>query len=143
MARLTVASQVKPFQTVATRWLMAATLVFGTYNPSGDSYFHWIRDSARITPVQAAVGIFLLVAWVAVGRIAFVALWFRGVGVVLSLIFAGIMATIGLGWSTFQDMRITGYTILFWVTTILAVGMSWAILQKAITGERDVIRQPP
>jgi hypothetical protein len=143
MARLTVQSQIKPFRVIASRWLMVATLVFGTYNPSGRSYWHWLLATPDITPFQAFVGIFLFIALVTVARMAFAALGFPGIVTVLALILASILIELGLGLTRFRDIRITDYTILFWVTTILGFGVSWAILQKAITGERDIIRNPP
>jgi hypothetical protein len=143
MARLTVQSQIKPFKVIATRWLMTATLVFGTYNPSGRSYWHWVTTSPEMTPVQTLVGLFLLVSLVAVARMAYAALGLRGITVVLALIIASKLIEVGLGFSRFADMRVTDYTVLFWITTVLGFGVSWAILQKAITGERDIIRNPP
>lgn len=143
MARLTVQSQIKPFKVIASRWLMTATLVFGTYNPSGRSYWHWITANPDFTPLQTLVGIFLLVSLVAIARMAWASLGFVGIVTVLGLILAGLLIEFAVGLARFRDFRITDYTILFWITTILGFGVSWAVLQKAITGERDIIRNPP
>lgn len=143
MARLTVQNQIRPFNVIASRWLMTATLVFGTYNPSGRSYWHWITTSPDPTPLQALVGIFLVLSLITVARMAYMALGFVGIAVVLGLILASKLVEVALGLTDFADMRVTDYTILFWITTILGFGVSWAILQKAITGERDIIRNPP
>ena len=47
------------------RWLFAACLVFGTFNPTGYSYFGWMTaDTTEFGPVPALASIALLIAWI-------------------------------------------------------------------------------
>ena len=49
------------------RALLAALLVFATYNPSGYSYYHWLSDAIQndsIEPLVTLAGIALLIGWV-------------------------------------------------------------------------------
>ncbi len=143
MARLAITTPIKPFHKIAKRWLLAATFVFGTYNPSGYSYWDWVTQDTTIEPVELLVGIFLFTALLAIGRMALASLGIRGVFAVLALILAGIIAQLGLGWMRFADLIVTRMTLLFWITTVLGIGLSWSLIQKNLTGERDIVRRPP
>src|SRR5690606_31810459 len=48
---------------VLLRFLFALVLVLLTYNPSGWSYVHWLRDHFEITPYIVAAGLVLLIGW--------------------------------------------------------------------------------
>ena len=62
------------------RWLFAAVLVFGTYNPTAYSWVSWVLDSeSSFGPLPALVGIALLIAWVIYVRATFLAMGWLGV----------------------------------------------------------------
>ena len=65
MPKLAANPPIKPVQLVTRRWLIAATLVFATYNPSGHSWWHWATTPGGSSSLKACTGIFLLAAWVA------------------------------------------------------------------------------
>ena len=57
------------------RWLFAAALVFGTYNPSDFSYANWaLADTTEFGPIPALVGVALLIAWIVFLRATFMSL---------------------------------------------------------------------
>ena len=67
------------------RWLFAAALVIGTYNPSEYSYVNWaFSDIDQFGPVMALVGVALLIAWV-----VFLRATLRSLGVVGIVLGAG------------------------------------------------------
>ena len=58
MARLDINPPINFLGLFFTRWLMSAALVFGTYNPSGTSYYDWVASSPGwVTPAQVFTGI--------------------------------------------------------------------------------------
>lgn len=140
MPKLAENPPIRPLPLLAKRWLLSATLVFATYNPSGHSYYHWIRDTAGSTALKSLAGIFLLCAAAAILRMASEALSFLGIATVLALILAGIMLRIGLGWFAFADVEVTTYTVLLWISTIIGMGLSWSFLQRRLSGEKDVVK---
>jgi len=134
---------IKPVSLLAKRWLMCAALVFGIYNPSGRSYYHWVRSDDGSLPLKVMISIFLFAATAAVVRMAFASMGYRGVVAILSLIFGSILFRVGLGWFEFEQVDITTYTILLWISTILGVGISWSFFQRRLSGEKYVLKTPP
>ncbi len=134
---------IRALMTFLTRWLLAAILVFGAYNPSGYSCYHWIRQADAITSLHVFAAVLLVCGIVTLSRIAFLSLGYFGM---TATVIATIMAlTVGAGLRLFElaDVRITAYTLLFWATLVLSVGTWWPFVQRRISGERDVLRSPP
>jgi len=125
------------------RWLASAALVFGTYNPSGTSYYHWATATPGLTPVQAFTGILLFGLAVAFFRTAYLSIGYVGAGMVAVLITMSIILAAGLGLVDFDQVAVTTYMIEIWITIVLAVGVGWAYLQRRISGERYILRSPP
>ena len=142
MASLTKNPPIKPLSLFAKRWSICAAVVFGIYNPSGHSYYHWAGDGGASFPLRLLVGIFLLAAIVALVRMAFLSIGYRGIVAVLSLIYGGILFRVGLGWFAFADVQVETYAILVWISTILGVGISWSFFQRRISGDKYVIKTP-
>ena len=143
MPKLAANPPIKPFRLIAYRWLLCAGLVFATWNPSGQSYADWATGERGSAALKACLGIFLFAAWVAVARMAFAALGYRGVAAVVSLILAAVVFRVGLGWLVFANVTVTGYTILLWISTVLGLGLSWSFLQRRISGEKYVVKSAP
>jgi hypothetical protein len=142
MASLTKNPPINPLPLVAKRWLISAAVVFGIYNPSGHSYYHWVTDGSGSAALKLVVGIFLLAAIVALVRMAFLSIGYRGIAAVLSLIYGSILFRVGLGWFEFADVDVETYAILIWVSTILGIGISWSFFQRRISGDKYVIKTP-
>src|SRR5260221_2160466 len=138
MASLTKNPPINPLPLVAKRWLISAIVVFGIYNPSGHSYYHWATDGSASFALRLVVGIFLLAAIVALVRMAFLSIGYRGIVAVLSLIYGGILFRVGLGWFEFLDVDIETYAILLLASTILGVGISWSFFQRRNFGDQYV-----
>ncbi|HEV7371633.1 DUF6524 family protein [Arenibaculum sp.] len=143
MPRLGKTYPIKPLAMLFKRWLLCATVVFASYNPSGNSYFHWVRDAGEVSPLLAFTGVLLLIAALAIMRMAFLSLGYFGVTAALTCIV--MMLALGAGLDLFElaDVEITTYMLLFWATLVLAVGVSWSLYQGRISGERDILRTPP
>jgi hypothetical protein len=143
MPSLAVNPPIKPVSKIAKRWLLAATVVFATYNPSGHSYWHWATGAGGSVSLKVLAGIALFTLLAAIVRMAFVSIGYVGIAFVLSMIMASMLFRAGLGWLVFEDIRITQVTILLWISTVLGIGLSWSFLQRRISGEKDVVHGPP
>lgn len=143
MARLDINPPVDFPRLFARRGCLAATLVFGTYNPSGYSYYHWVTQGEQLSTLQFFVGVLLFSGLVALGRMAFLSIGYFGITALLLLVIMSLLAGVGLGFFAFDDVHITVYFTLFWISMVLGVGTSWSFVQKRISGERDVLRTPP
>jgi hypothetical protein len=143
MPRLDTNPPLKLFRLFFLRWLLAAFLVFGTYNPSGTSYYHWVADAPELSPTKITAGILLLGLIVAVLRMAFMSTGYIGTAALALTVLMGIVFAAGLGLFEFEDVSFTTYTIELILSVVVGVGLSWSFIQKRLSGERDVLRTPP
>jgi len=122
------------------RFLFACLLVFGTYNPSTFSYFHWVLTDfpASINAINAFLGIILVIGWAIYLR----ATWYSlgPIGLILALAFftAFIWLLIDLGLLATDNATLFNWIILVVLSAILAVGMSWSHIRRRMTGQIDM-----
>jgi hypothetical protein len=127
-----------------TRWLMCAALVFGTYNPSGMSYYDWVRNAPNgLSPMQIFTGILIFTLAVALLRMAYLSVGYLGAVTILTLIMMAIVLAVGLGIVNFDEITVSTYMVEVWISLTLAIGASWAYAQRKLSGERDVLKSPP
>ena len=123
------------------RALLAAVLVFATYNPSGYSYYHWLTDAIKTNnfePLVALTGIALLIGWVFFLNATFDSLGM--VGMVLSTAFFAALIWLFVDWgliSTESNHMMT-YLVLVVLSLVLAVGMSWSHIRRRMSGQLTV-----
>ena len=79
----------------------AMVLVFSTYNPTGYSFFHWVRHLSEFTPWMALTGILLLIGWTVYLRATA-----RSMKWITEFMLCGILA-VGISWSHIRR-RMTG-----------------------------------
>jgi hypothetical protein len=120
------------------RWVLALAMVLGTFNPTSYSYFNWVMDGEGMLPLKALAGVVLAILFVVYAR----ATWYSigPVGLVLAVAFFSaliwVLADFGL-------LDLTGGNILTWiilvvVATIMAIGMSFSLFRRRISGQVDV-----
>ncbi len=127
------------FASFLGRLVAALVLVFATYNPSGNSYFHWVEQSLPdFDPLVAFAGVVLLIGWV-----MFIRATARSLGLLGILLAAGFFGTllwliIDRGWLAADNLQLITYIVLVLLSAILAVGMSWSHIRRRLTGQIDV-----
>lgn len=121
------------------RWLFAIALVFGTYNPTDYCYLSWVlADSATFGPVQALIGVALLIAWIVFLRATMLSLGLLGIVLGSALFACLIWLFIDLGWLTLDARGALSWIVLLVLSFILAAGMSWSHIRRRLTGQFDV-----
>ena len=124
------------------RWLIALFGVFATYNPSGYSYYHWVRD----TWLQHAPGLVSLRVLAGVVLVIFYVVYLRAtlrslgpIGISLTSALFGSLAWLLAQWRV-VDLAVGDQR---WVVSlaisasVLAVGMSWSAIRYRISGQYD------
>ena len=133
----------KEFTALSYLWrlLFALALVLLTYNPSGLSAFHWIRDgfsNGGLGPVHLLVGVLLLIGW----AILWVATWraLDTFGVILVALALGalvwLLADVGI-------LTAGSRTAIAWISLrclvgLLSIGLSWSHIWRRLTGQFSV-----
>lgn len=121
------------------RWLFAAALVFGSYNPTEYSYISWIfSEGSEFGPVIALVGVVLLIAWIIYLRATFLSMGWLGVILGAALFGCVIWLFVDLGWLALDSTGTITWVALLLVSVLLAVGMSWSHIRRRLTGQIDV-----
>ncbi|MGQ0648645.1 MAG: DUF6524 family protein [Gemmatimonadaceae bacterium] len=124
------------------RLVAALILVFATYNAEGFSYYHWaiapLRENAgSFNAVKFLAGIVLLVGWV-----VFLQATRRSIGVLgaalVTAVCGGVIWLL-IDYNVVRASSARGMTrvVLFAVSVVLAVGMSWSHMSRRMTGQSD------
>lgn len=117
-------------------------LVFGTFNPTGYSYYHWLvkgmtAEEMSVGPLTVIVGIALLIAYVIYLRATL-----RSIGPIGATLVAVFLGAIVWLLSDLGVIDLAEFTPLTWVAetvvaTVLAVGISWSHVRRRISGQLD------
>ncbi len=118
---------------------VAVALVFLTFNPTGNSYYHWLADGfPAIEPLEAVAGVVLLILWVFFVRSTLLAMGALGVALVLALFAAIVWWIVSLGWLDPANQRAMAWIVLSLLGVILGVGMAWSHIRRRISGQASV-----
>ena len=121
------------------RAAFALALVLLTYNPSGWSYAHMLQAGfPAITPVEAVLGILLLIGWFVFLRATLSSIGPLGLVLALALFGAFIWLIVSWGWVKLSNTGVIVWISLVVLSLILAVGMSWAHLYRRWSGQATV-----
>ena len=118
------------------RFAFALALVFLTYNPSGYSWVGWLMsDTAMVYKV--AGGVVLLIGWVMFLRATWRSL--GAIGTMLALAFFAVIIWLFHYWGFFamDDIATIQWIVLFVLSGVLAVGMSWSHVRRKLSGQYD------
>lgn len=124
---------------ILLRFLFALLLVLLSYNPSGYSFFHWVRDSiSDVTPYIVIAGLILLIGWGVYIKATLNSLGVIGV-IVLSALFASLVwLFIYWGFLSTSDISAMAWVIEILLAALLAVGMCWSHFTRRMSGQVDV-----
>ncbi|MSO97136.1 MAG: hypothetical protein EXR11_02805 [Rhodospirillaceae bacterium] len=120
------------------RWILALVVVLGTFNPTDYSYYSWVTGAEGMLPLKALVGVVLLIVIIIYLR----ATWFSigPIGLVLAAAFFGalIWVLVDFGLLVLGQGSIFTWIILVVLSLILAIGMSFSLFRRRISGQVDV-----
>ncbi len=120
------------------RLAFASILVFGSYNPSGLSFYHWIiEDITNISPIMALVGLVLLIGWVIYIRATLRSLGAIGIGLALAFFAVFFWMILDLGLIPTDNFHVITTIIEMVLCLVLATGMSWSHIRRRMSGQID------
>lgn len=120
------------------RIFIAAVVVFATYNPTGNSVFHWVKNSlnGEMPDAWVVLGaivailinvVLLIAAWKALGKI--------GIIIVLILFAALVYLALQEGVVSTSNNDSLQWLALALYSAFLGIGLSGAILWRRATGQ--------
>jgi hypothetical protein len=121
------------------RWAFAFLLLAATYNPTQWNFVRWaIGNYQNMLSVTVLVGLIL-----AIGYIILLRATLRSIGMFGMLLVLAVAGT--LLWVLFDQgfINLTNPTINTWLgiimmSLVLAIGLSWSIVRRKISGQADV-----
>jgi len=124
---------------VLLRILAALLMVLVTFNPSGHSFLHWLaHDFPHFQPLQAVVGLVLLICWISYVTATLRSLGILGVSLLLALFAALVWLAVDSGWLSLQGGSALAWIAVVAVGLILGVGMCWSFVRRRLSGQADV-----
>lgn len=123
---------------LAVRMLIAAVVVFSSYNPTGNSIFHWVMRNldGEMPDAWVVLGaivailiniVFLIAAWKALGKV--------GIIIVLILFASLVYLALQEGWASTGNNASLQWLALILYSVFLGIGLSGAILWRRATGQ--------
>ena len=122
---------------VLWRWGLCLVLVLATFNPSGFSYYAWVMGGGGALPMRVLTGIVLLAAYAFVVHATWESLGPFGVGIYVAFFAAVIWVLVDFGLLSLDSISIVAWIALVAAATILAIGMSFSLVRRKLTGQVD------
>ena len=121
------------------RWLAAAALVFATYNPTQWNYIRWATEAwqTRLSFVVLA-GLLLLIGYIIYLRATFRSIGAVGVVLIAALLGAILWVLVDLNLLDMNNAALMTWLGLLGLSLVLAVGLSWSIFRRHLTGQADI-----
>ncbi len=121
------------------RWALAFILLAATYNPTPWNFVRWgMANYADMLSVTVLIGLVLLI-----GYIIYLRATLRSIGLFGMLLVLAVAGT--LLWVLFDQgiISLADPTINTWIgivvmSLVLAIGLSWSIVRRKISGQADV-----
>ncbi|WP_448191839.1 DUF6524 family protein [Azospirillum sp. sgz301742] len=120
------------------RLLFALLLVFGIYNPSAYSYYHWVRmDGGGDWTVKLFVGAVIVFLVFTHLQATWRSMKLIGVALVLLIVGTSIWALSDYGLIDLDDPTTFTMVMLTSVAMVLGVGLSWSLIRYRLAGQVD------
>lgn len=118
-----------------TRLLVAAFLVFATYNPTGRSFWHWLMSDGPLPEWKLVAGTLLLVAYGIVIPIVLRALGLGGVALTTCLTTTTIWLLMEAGLLAIPAPDGATWVGLGVLSVVLGVGLCWMTIGRVLDGQ--------
>jgi len=121
------------------RWLFAFVLLAATYNPTQYNYAVWASANwdGRLSLVVLGA-IILLIGYIIYLRATLRSIGPFGMALILALAGALIWVAYDFGWLDLNDQTFLTWLGLLVLSIVLAIGLSWSIVRRKLSGQADV-----
>lgn len=121
------------------RWVFALLLLLATYNPTQWNYVRWsMANYETQLSLTVLFGLILLV-----GYIIYLRATLRSIGIFGMLLILAVVGTIlwvlfDQGVISLDNPSVNTWIGIFALSIVLAVGLSWSIVRRKLSGQADV-----
>lgn len=121
------------------RWICAFALLALTFNPTEYNYIQWARSYGGMNmSIAVLTGLILLIGYIIYLRATLRSIGAFGMLLVLAVVGAGLWVLYDLGVLRLDDPSFNVWLGLAALSFVLAIGLSWSIVRRALSGQADV-----
>ncbi len=120
------------------RWLFAFVLLAATYNPTEWNYVRWALTNWNAQlPMVVLAGLVLVIGYVIYIRATLRSIGGIGMLLVAALVGAILWVLWDFGLLDFDNPKVTTWIGILALSVVLAVGLSWSIIRRKLSGQVD------
>lgn len=121
------------------RWICAFALLALTFNPTEYNYVQWVRSYGSMNmSIAVLTGLVLIIGYIIYLRATLRSIGAFGMLLVLAVVGAGLWVLYDLGVLRLDDPSFNVWLGLIALSFVLAIGLSWSIVRRALSGQADV-----
>jgi hypothetical protein len=121
------------------RWVFALILLAATYNPTDWNYVAWARSNTETNlSLVVLLGLVLLVGYIVYLRATFRSIGLFGMILILAVVATFLWVLFDQGLISLDNPTVNTWIAIFALSVVLAVGLSWSIVRRRLTGQADV-----
>ena len=121
------------------RWAFAFILLAATYNPTDWNLVSWSMANYRAQiPLTILATLVLLVGYIIYVRATLRSIGLFGMVLILAVAGTLIWVLFDFGWIDLADPKFNTWLSLAVLSLVLAIGLSWSIVRRKLSGQADV-----
>ncbi|PJI91234.1 hypothetical protein BC777_0058 [Yoonia maricola] len=121
------------------RWIFAFLLLSATYNPTDWNYVRWSMNNADTNlSMTVLLGLVLFVGYIIYLRATLRSIGIFGMVLILAVVGTLLWVLFDQGVINLDNPSINAWIGIFALSIVLAVGLSWSIVRRKLTGQADM-----
>ncbi|MFO8127609.1 DUF6524 family protein [Yoonia sp.] len=121
------------------RWVFALILLAATYNPTEWNYVRWsMANYEKSLSLTVLFGLILLVGYIIYLRATLRSIGVFGMILILAVVGTVLWVLFDQGVVSYADPTINTVIGIVALSLVLAVGLSWSIVRRRLSGQADV-----
>lgn len=117
----------------------AFALLAATYNPTQWNFYRWASTNwdAQL-PITVLLGLILLVGYIIYLRATLRSIGLFGMLLILAIVGTALWVMYDQGWIALDDSALLTWIGIVALSLVLAIGLSWSIVRRHLSGQADV-----
>lgn len=121
------------------RWALAFVLLAATYNPTQWNFYRWTTMYYETQlPLTVLFALILLVGYIIYLRATLRSIGLFGMLLILAVIGTVLWVFYDQGWIRLDNPTLITWLAIVALSLVLAIGLSWSIVRRTISGQADV-----
>lgn len=121
------------------RWIFAFVLLAATYNPTQWNYVSWSMANYETSlSLTVLFGLILLVGYIIYLRATLRSIGIFGMVLVLAVVGTLLWVLFDQGIISLDDPTINTWIAIVALSVVLAIGLSWSIVRRRLSGQADM-----